>query len=78
MNTQRLFNIIIANLSSDLLILEENLERIINSNIEANEKVTTIKEILKEISLVEHSINKFRTMITNNNNTENTEENGKI
>lgn len=78
MNTQRLFNIIIANLSSDLLILEENLERIINSNIETNEKVTTIKEILKEISLVEHSINKFRTMITNNNNTENTEENGKI
>ena len=77
MNTERLFNIVLTSLSSDLLILEQELERCINSDIDTDTKITQIKSLLNKIVLSESSITKFRNMITNNNN-ENTKKDGKI
>ena len=70
MNSERLFKIIISDLTSEKMKNEEELERIINLDMETDVKILTIKNILKQISLTELSIAKFSSMLTvNNNNT---------
>lgn len=70
MNSERLFKIIISDLTSEKMKNEEELERIINLDMETDVKILTIKNILKQISLTELSIAKFSGMLTvNNNNT---------
>ena len=69
MNTERLFNIVMAELSIDKLKLEADLEKHINSTDETTDsKVSNIKNILARISTVENSIAKFSNLINNNNN----------
>ena len=69
MNTERLFNIVMAELSIDKLKLEADLEKHINSTDESTDsKVSNIKIILARISTVENSIAKFSSLINNNNN----------
>ena len=68
MNTERLFNIVIGELSIDKLKLESELETAINSTEEVDTKVMKIKSILARISTVENSIAKFSNLINNNNN----------
>lgn len=79
MNTERLFNIIITDLTTNLLVLENELERTINSDIDTDTKVRDVKRLLRDISLTESSMTKFRSMITNNNNNnQNPQENGQV
>ena len=77
MNTERLFNIIITDLTTNLLVLENELERTINSDIDTDSKLIDVKRLLREIALTESSMTKFRSMVTNNNN-QNPQENGQI
>lgn len=72
MNSERLFKIIISDLTSEKMKNEEELERIINSDIETDAKILSIKNVLKEISLTEISIAKFSGMLTVNENNNNT------
>lgn len=72
MNSERLFKIIISDLTSEKMKNEEELERIINSDIETDVKILSIKNVLKEISLTEISIAKFSGMLTVNENNNNT------
>jgi hypothetical protein len=73
MNSDRLFKIIISDLSSEKMKNEEELERIINSVMETDLKISTIKSILREISLTELSIAKFSGMLKVNDNNNNTQ-----
>jgi hypothetical protein len=70
MNTERIFKIVLTELSSDVLKLEEELESEINSSSEINEKVTRIKKLLSDIVTTEASIVKFTNMVSYNNNNE--------
>ena len=77
MNTERLFNIIVTDFTSDKLKLEHELERVINSDLETEIKTKTIKNILTNLATIEISLTKFVSMIDNNTNL-NTENNGKV
>jgi hypothetical protein len=67
MDTERLFNIVLGELTIDKLKLETELETAINSNNESIDiKVKKIKDILSMISIVENSIAKFSNLINNN------------
>ena len=68
MNTERLFNIVIGELSIDKLKLETELETAINSTDDVDTKIMKIKSILARISTVENSIAKFSNLMNNNNN----------
>lgn len=68
MNSERFIRIILTDLSSDLMKAEEELERVINSATDTNDKICLVKQLLEKISLIELSINKFNSMISNNNN----------
>ena len=68
MNTERLFNIVIGELSIYKLKLETELENAINSTEDVDTKIMKIKSILARISTVENSIAKFSNLINNNNN----------
>jgi hypothetical protein len=71
MNSDRLFKIILSDLTSENLKNEEELERVINSDNEIDVKVGRIKSLLNQISLTEISIAKFSNMLTVNNNNDN-------
>jgi len=77
MNTERLFNIIVTDLTADKLKLEEELERVINSNVETEDKIRTIKHLLTTLATTEMSLNKFISMVGNNTKT-NTQNNGEV
>ena len=67
MNAERIFKIIMSELETDGLKMEEDLERVINSSMEINEKTIKIKELLSKIAINEVSIIKFKGMAENNN-----------
>jgi hypothetical protein len=71
MNSDRLFKIILSDLTSENLKNEEELERVINSDNEIDVKVGRIKSLLNQISLTEISIAKFSNMLTVNNKNDN-------
>lgn len=71
MNTERLFKIVLTDLSSDRLKLEEELERIINSDLETNYKVTEIKSMLGKISIIDNSLTQLTSMMNYNINEKN-------
>ena len=71
MNGERLFKIVMMELTSESLKLEEELESTINSDMDVNSKTTKIKELLFNIATIETSISKFTSMVsTNQNNNE--------
>ena len=78
MNGERIFKIVMMELSSDLLKLEEELECSINSDIDVNTKTIKIKELLSQIAITEASMAKFTSMASINNNELNNEQNGKF
>lgn len=53
--------------TTERLKLEEQLESIMNSNQDIDEKTNMIKKVLKEITINEASMLKFASMIPNNN-----------
>ena len=69
MDGERLFKIVMMDLNSDLLKLEDELETTINSSMDVNEKTKKIKTLLSKRAITEASITKFSDMvsITNNN-----------
>jgi len=77
MNTERLFNIIVTDLTSDKLKLEQELERVINSDLETETKTKTIKYLLTTLATTELSLTKFVSMVENNTKL-NTENYGKV
>jgi hypothetical protein len=68
MDGERLFKIVMMDLNSDLLKLEDELEMTINSSMDVNEKTKKIKTLLSNIAITEASITKFSTMISITNN----------
>lgn len=70
MNTERLFNVILLELSTDKLKLEDDLEQTINAQYDIGFKADKIKDILDKLSKTETTIARLKAMLTNNNNTE--------
>lgn len=68
MDGERLFKIVMMDLNSDLLKLEDELETTINSSMDVNEKTKKIKKLLSNIAITEASITKFSAMVSINNN----------
>lgn len=75
METNRIVKIILMEFATDILKLEDELEKTINSDLEINKKTLIIKHLLSRLVAVEGSIVKFNTL-TNNNNKLNQQENG--
>jgi hypothetical protein len=71
MNHDRFFKLMLMDLSSELLKLEEELENTVNSKLEINEKINTVKKLLNNLSITELSINRFNNMMTKNNEEKN-------
>lgn len=72
MNTERLFNAVLIDYSSEQLKLEDKLESTINSNMGIDEKIYEIKSLLAKITTNEASMLKFKAMVSiNNNNNDN-------
>jgi uncharacterized protein YutD len=87
MNTERLFNAVLIDYSSEQLRLEDKLETVINSKMDIDDKINQIKSLLAEITTNEASILKFKSMVSIPNNNGpvegsdkqiNNEENGQI
>ena len=70
MNTERLFNVILLELTTDRMKLDDNLEHVINSKETIDKKTIKIKQLLTEIANNETSIVKLQSMLNNNNNIE--------
>ena len=68
MDGERLFKIVMMDLNSDLLKLEDELETTINSSMDVNEKTKKIKKLLSNIAINEASITKFSSMVSMTNN----------
>jgi hypothetical protein len=61
----RIFDMIKSELNADKLKAEEELERVINDkSLETNDKVVTIKKLLREVTQIELSFEKWKTYIT--------------
>jgi len=78
MDTHRIINIVLSDLSTANLSLQENLEYYINQSNPVETKVQLIKTTLREIALNELMISKFQSLISPNNTNQKTTENGKI
>lgn len=78
MNTERIFKIVMTDLSGERLKLEEDLERVINSDSESEFKTQQIKSIVNRIVIVDASLAQFSSMMNNNNTNKNETENGKV
>jgi hypothetical protein len=72
MDYSRVFQILTMDLTSDILKSEDELERLINSNDNIDEKTAQIKKQLIKITTLEHSLTKLTNMLKrdddNNNN----------
>ncbi len=64
---ERIIKIIMMELNSDILKLEADLEKTMNSDMDIDLLINKSKEILSELVLKEKSLAKFNYMINNNN-----------
>jgi predicted nucleotidyltransferase len=71
MNTERLFNIVILELSTEKLKIEDRLEQILASDKDIDIKAKKIQKLVSKLNEVENSINRFNEMISTNNNNQN-------
>ena len=63
----RLLSIILTELASDRLKLEEEIERIGNStNISTEDKINMIKNLAKELAIVELAITRWKSTVDAN------------
>jgi hypothetical protein len=70
MNNERLFNLVLMNLSTRKLTIEDAIERTVVSDDSVDMKALRLGNLIKELVEVDNSIEKFNAMITNNNNNE--------
>ena len=71
MNTERLFNVVLLELSTEKLTIEDSLEQVLVSSEDISNKSHKIKQLVARLATVETSIEKFNAMVSNNNNNEN-------
>lgn len=71
MNEERIFKMIQMELTTDQVKLENELERIMNSDIQTDKKITKIKDILGKLVTIEASLIKFITLTSGTNNNPN-------
>ena len=71
MNTQRLFNVVLLDWSTEKLKIEDDLERVIASDDDINSKSYRIRELVDRLTTVEANIEKFNNMVSVNNNENN-------
>lgn len=78
MDTNRVLQIVLSELSLENLKLQEKLESAVNSTSEIDHKVSTIQQIITQLSISDLKIAKFQSMLQqqNNNQKQNTEQNG--
>jgi hypothetical protein len=74
MNTQRLFNVVLLDWSTDKLKIEDDLERVIASDDDIQNKSYRIKQLVADLVAVEANIEKFNSMVSVNNNENNEKE----
>lgn len=66
MSIDRIFNLVLNDLTSDVLKHQIELERCVNDNtLPIDEKLSTIKEHLTKITITEANIAKFSDMLKN-------------
>ena len=54
--------------STDQLMVEDDLERVINDkNIPLNERIFKVKKLLSKLTTIEQSVTKLQVMLQNNN-----------
>jgi capsule polysaccharide export protein KpsE/RkpR len=68
MNTQRLFNVVLLEWSTEKLKIEDDLERVIASDDNIESKSSKIRGLVARLAAVETNIEKFNTMVSANNN----------
>ena len=68
MNTQRLFNVVLLDWSTEKLKIEDDLERVIASDDDIDDKSHRIKQLVARLTAVEANIEKFNSMVSVNNN----------
>jgi hypothetical protein len=71
MNEDRIFKMIQMELTTDQVKLENELERIMNSDIQTDKKIAKIKDILGKLVTIEASLIKFITLTSGTNNNPN-------
>lgn len=74
MNTQRLFNVVLLEWSTEKLKIEDDLERVIASGDDIDDKSHRIKQLVARLTTVEANIEKFNSMVSVNNNENNEKE----
>lgn len=74
MNTQRLFNVVLLDWSTEKLKIEDDLERVIASVDDIENKSNRIKQLVARLTAVEANIEKFNSMVSINNNENNEKE----
>ena len=74
MNTQRLFNVVLLDWSTEKLKIEDDLERVIASDDDINSKSYRIRQLVANLTAVEANIEKFNSMVSVNNNENNEKE----
>jgi hypothetical protein len=79
MGAENIINIVLGDLVNDRVQLEEELERLINSDTPIPEKVDKIKVTLKDVAVNDLMIGKWKSYMPSmiNNKDINKEENGK-
>jgi len=71
MSTERLFNLVMTDMTMDKMKLEDDLERIINNkNMTIDEKISITKSIICKLSSTENCIATFSNLLNNNNKIE--------
>ena len=71
MNTERLLNIVMMDMTMDKMKIEDDIERTINDNdISIDEKTMKMKSLIHRLSTTENSIATFSNMLNNNNTKE--------
>lgn len=78
MDTNRVVTIVLSELSTANLKLQENLEFYINQSDPIDSKVYQITTTLRKLAINELMITKFQALVTPNNTTQTTQDNGKV
>ena len=67
MNTERLINVVLLELTTEKMKIEDALEQVLVSSEDITTKSFRIKDLVARLTTVETSIDKFNSMVSNNN-----------
>lgn len=69
METNRTIQALLLSLSTDQLMVEDEMERVINDkNRSLQDRIFDVKSLLARLTTIEQSVAKIQTMLQNNNN----------